>query len=1006
MDGGTNPFWDVGGVSGAELIGSSFTVTFDDGTTATGQLQGAGNQAGAQGVASQSSPDFTVSLSVNGLAPGEVGTYEVGGPSVIINGEAGQTARVVLSKGIIQPVNNNFPGPYGDQLDAQLAALAASDFPANNAAEFQTVDIVLTGQDQDITSLFDFSQVAIGQPLAVPEDTLPLAFVASVIDPGDNNLPLGPVTAPVYLTEQTIVPTDILVSIASTADGAEPGTDGAFTVSLSEASASQTVVAYSVSGTATSGDDFTALSGTVTIAAGATSAVIPVEVLDDLALEPSETVIVTLTQVTAGESNVVLAPSPSAQISIADDEVPVPGGDPVRVQAENFDSLDTFFIEGQGAAEGSVIRVNAGQTGTATLDLAGAGVAPGVNTISVTFFDENDGESTLIAQLVRGGQTIPVGTILFNQDGGGNAAQAQNLRTVDLPAVEIQAGDQLQLVGTSAGANGDFEFVRVDYVDFTPAGGGTQPGDVLVSIASTADGAEPGTDGAFTVSLSEASASQTVVAYSVSGTATSGDDFTALSGTVTIAAGATSAVIPVEVLDDLALEPSETVIVTLTQVTAGESNVVLAPSPSAQISIADDEVPVPGGDPVRVQAENFDSLDTFFIEGQGAAEGSVIRVNAGQTGTATLDLAGAGVAPGVNTISVTFFDENDGESTLIAQLVRGGQTIPVGTILFNQDGGGNAAQAQNLRTVDLPAVEIQAGDQLQLVGTSAGANGDFEFVRVDYVDFTPEGGGTQPPQNQAPVVDVPIPDLTVGVGEAVSIVPDFSDPDFGDSLVFSVSGLPSDLGFNPNTGAITGATQQTGTFTVDVTGADLGGLFAVDSFVLTVDPSAPPPPPSAGDFLATTVSPLDDLEIGNNSSLNSPDLETDLDFRVSLTIEEGVSGVTAVDRASLSWVSERAQSGDTTLQVQAADSLGGLDLTDTLVFTSSSSSIDIAGSWSNGQQITDIADITDLVNEVIASNGPLDAGDVITLQVTGEDAVKRFIDQQSITLSLSPLDEI
>nr|MBX2854469.1 putative Ig domain-containing protein [Paracoccaceae bacterium] len=558
---------------------------------------------------------------------------------------------------------------------------------------------------------------------------------------------------------------------------------------------------------------------------------------------------------------------------------------------------------------------------------------------------------------------------------------------------------------TSAGANGDFEFVRIDYVDFTPQSTG-QPDDIVVSIAAVANGAEPGTDGTFTVSLSEASTSPTVLTYTVAGTAAAGTDFTALSGTVTVAAGATSAVIPVEVLDDLDLEPSETVSVTLTQVTSGAANVVLAPSPTAQISIADDEVSVPGGDPVRVQAEDFDSLQTFFTEGQGAAEGSVIRVNGGETGTATLNLAGAGVSPGETAISVTFFDENDGESTLVAQLLRGGQTIPVGTIIFNQDGGGNAAQAENLRTVELPSVELQAGDQLQLVGTSAGANGDFEFVRVDYVDFTPLGGGATPPQNQAPVVDVPIADLTVEPGEDLFIFSDFSDPDVADSLVYSASGLPAGVDVNPNTGQISGATQQTGVFAVDVTATDPGGLSATDSFILTVDPSAPPPPPSAGDFVATTVSPLDDLEIGNNSSLSSPDLETDLDFRVSLTVEDGVSGVTAVDRAALSWVSERAQSGDTTLQVQAADSLAGVDLTDSLVFTSSSSSLDITGSWSNGQQITDIADITDLVNEVIASNGPLDAGDVITLQMTGEDAVKRFIDQQSITLSLSPLDEV
>ena len=105
LNGGTNPFWDVGGVSGAELIGSTFTVTFTDGTTATGQLQGAGNQAGSQALAAQDSPDLSVSLTVNGLTAGGVGTYDETGPSVIVNGPAGETARVILTKGFIQPVD-------------------------------------------------------------------------------------------------------------------------------------------------------------------------------------------------------------------------------------------------------------------------------------------------------------------------------------------------------------------------------------------------------------------------------------------------------------------------------------------------------------------------------------------------------------------------------------------------------------------------------------------------------------------------------------------------------------------------------------------------------------------------------------------------------------------------------------------------------------------------------------------------------------------------------------
>jgi len=204
LDAGAVPAWDVGGVSGAELIGSSFTVTFEDGTSATGQLQAVANQAGAQAHAAQAAPGASVDLTVNGLAPGEIGTYGDGGPSVVVSGPAGATARVVLSKGIIQPVDNTFTGDFAAQLDAQLAALAATDFPANNAAEFQFADVTLTGGLQDISDQFDFTEVALFD-LAVAEDQVPLAFAAGVIDPGDDDLPLGPVTDPIYLDHDTVL---------------------------------------------------------------------------------------------------------------------------------------------------------------------------------------------------------------------------------------------------------------------------------------------------------------------------------------------------------------------------------------------------------------------------------------------------------------------------------------------------------------------------------------------------------------------------------------------------------------------------------------------------------------------------------------------------------------------------------------------------------------------------------------------------------------------------------
>ncbi|MEM9418000.1 MAG: hypothetical protein AAGA25_02950 [Planctomycetota bacterium] len=201
LDQGTTPKWDVGGVSGAELIGSTFTVTFADGSQAQGQLHGTTKQAGSHGLASQELPGHEVSLTVNGISPGGVGTYSQDGLKVVVNGPAGLTARVVLTHGLIQPVT-----PYDDFLTEQLNTLAAATFPANNAAAFQTLDVLLTGEDQDITDAlintprptYNFTAHP-DKPFSIDADKLPVGVVAAIVDPEQDALPLGPVTEPIYL---------------------------------------------------------------------------------------------------------------------------------------------------------------------------------------------------------------------------------------------------------------------------------------------------------------------------------------------------------------------------------------------------------------------------------------------------------------------------------------------------------------------------------------------------------------------------------------------------------------------------------------------------------------------------------------------------------------------------------------------------------------------------------------------------------------------------------------
>src|SRR4029079_10149990 len=88
----------------------------------------------------------------------------------------------------------------------------------------------------------------------------------------------------------------------------ERSEDGQFTVSRAGgkvAGPGGITVTYTVGGTATAGGDYTTLTGTVTILAGDSSAVIDVSVSDDNIVESSETVDVTLATSVAANGGVV-----------------------------------------------------------------------------------------------------------------------------------------------------------------------------------------------------------------------------------------------------------------------------------------------------------------------------------------------------------------------------------------------------------------------------------------------------------------------------------------------------------------------------------------------------------------------------------------------------------------------------------------------------------------------------------------------------------------------------
>jgi len=125
-----------------------------------------------------------------------------------------------------------------------------------------------------------------------------------------------PFTLQAVVQSDSVVMTRPAVSIAATDPTAtEAGrTPGAFTVTRAGSTASPLAVTYTVGGTATNGTDYTSLSGSVTIPAGAGSATITVTPIADSLAEGDETVVVTL----SANPNYGLGAANSATVTIAD----------------------------------------------------------------------------------------------------------------------------------------------------------------------------------------------------------------------------------------------------------------------------------------------------------------------------------------------------------------------------------------------------------------------------------------------------------------------------------------------------------------------------------------------------------------------------------------------------------------------------------------------------------------------------------------------------------------
>jgi len=341
------------------------------------------------------------------------------------------------------------------------------------------------------------------------------------------------VTATPYVTPvMTIAATDPSASEA----GPDPGV---FTVSRTGSTTAALTVNYSVGGTATNGTDYTALSGTVFIAAGATSAPIVVTPVDDALIEGAQTVIVTLT---AG-SGYTLGTPKTATVTIADNDKPtVTITSPDPTATEEGATGGTFKVTRAGSTSGALM-VFYTLTGTA---------AQGAD-----------------YQTLPGSVNIPAG------------AASATFKVTPINDTTLEANET---VVATLSANAAYVIGSPNNATVTIVDNDQKP--TVTIIASDPTAAEAGlASGAFKVTRTGSKSTALTVLYTLAGTASNGADYKTLTGSVKIAVGAASATFKVVPINDTLAEANETVVATLS---ANSAYIVGAPS-SAMVTIVDND---------------------------------------------------------------------------------------------------------------------------------------------------------------------------------------------------------------------------------------------------------------------------------------------------------------------------------------------------------------------------------------------------------------------------------
>ena len=320
-----------------------------------------------------------------------------------------------------------------------------------------------------------------------------------------------------------------VVTVATTdATVGETGPDkGVFTITRTGSSAASLTVDYAMNGRAVLGTDYRRLDGRAVIPAGSTAVTVEIVPFDDSLDEGTQDVILQLRTA----QNYVIGSSASATLTITDNDA-----SQVYVELNTGNGVEPA----SGSASGPVFQITRPASGTAiTVNYAITGTAT-----SGTDFTALPG--TIAFAAADASKFITVAMLADT-----NFENAETVTLTLLPGTGYTLMESQQSSMTAFIYDGDQEVVDVNVADSTSS--------LTVPLTEATSAGED-----FLISRRVSTANDLVVSYTISGTATSGVDFVALSGTATIPANATSVLVTLVPVNDTIPEGVETITMTIT----------------------------------------------------------------------------------------------------------------------------------------------------------------------------------------------------------------------------------------------------------------------------------------------------------------------------------------------------------------------------------------------------------------------------------------------------------